>query len=1574
MIGYEARARVTTDVSGFVAGQREATQAATALSNTVQTLNTQLMRTQNLSAQAVSGMRNVGQSANAASQNQRSAATSADLLNQAMQQGAQAYAASASGAQQASMAMERNAQAARGNAQATDASTQAQNRRAQSLQSMGRELARLIPQQQQYRAALAQGTALTREQAQSAAEVDQRLGQLTQRYMQLDATQRRTVNTHRDLAMATRLATQATQEQSAAQVRMEQTGRLSATQMQQMGREMSRLQQQRRALVSMQRQGIDLNERERESLAAVRGRLRELWNDYTRLEDVQQRSVQTARQLANANQAVSQAKQRASQVAREQTTAQRELERQLTASTQAFVQQERAAGDLNQSHWGLRSAVGDVAGALSQLSSVSMRATSALWENFSVQEMAIAQVARVSQMTVTEMEAITASVRQMSTEIPIAFEELARISMLGSQVGVAREALDVFTETVALFAATSEVSAEETATMMARIMEMTKLSDTHGQEAVRNLGSAVAYLGSNSLATDKEILTTTESIATMTTQVGFSAEATVGLASAMASLVIRPEIARGASQRVFLQLGNAVEGTGSEMQRLTELTNMSQNELIRLRDQDFEGFFFTVMEALQGAGEEGENLASVVRELGIINTRDAEVVARLAANYDLLEQSVSRSGEAFESGQYLYEESDVIFNQLTSRVQIMANTWSNFMFAAAESVAPFVTSLVEVTTNLIQMADSMGAAPILGWGAVILGVAGSVALLGSGLGFVIQGWLSLTGAVALWRGTAASATAATAANTAALTANAAASRASAIASAGALAAMYRLGAGAGAATAAVTATTGAVAGATAAMRAFVVAHPVGAILALTAAVVAGVGAWRRWGESAESAEARILKANRAHIDAAGGMQALQDALREDTLSWQQSMEAAQEHFVVLADGRQVVTDTGREMMENAAFRTFSVKEMADADKAAAAEAEALADAQGRLTDGIELSSDATSQASENMGTYNMAIHPSLDNVEALGSAQEDLTDATAGTEEALNGVIVAVGIAARDFGATAMNSALMETAMWDSAEAMEAVHDTGVNMGHALTREMEQGGDGVAYLNDAISILTSDMNALQKDWMDATIQWSQWTGGLIDFRSETAIAVEGLRDMRDITGSLTTAIEDAQFSKAQIIPVLSEMAEELGYTAEELEGMDDAAVESAAKTEVLGEAVTGLGIDLTELADAFGSFVDPLTIYDEQLQALNDTVDEGGATFDRFIDGTTNRFDEYLDGMAEMVNAQQTWSMNLLELTDQVPPQVLADLALMGVEGANLVQDLVNATDEQVDRWVELWNAGGGQLLEDYAVVWETFRVQAYEAGDSSGMAFMDELLGKVATGQISLEEAVEEMIAYAEDNFEESDPTMNFYAENTEAINTLNDTLTEVRDAIRDAERGGDLDMEPNMKTSPGFWDTMVTAWNSIVNWWGGGPSLNVSPSMTTNWSNSGYNFATGGWIGGSGGPTQDNIPIMASSGEYMVAAEPAARFGPLLEWINNNGQGPSRREFVPQMAQGDNVRTTPPTASHMRSKPDFAQTASANVSRAYSSERFVFNINNHYPQAEPTSVTTNRALQYAAGLNGVL
>lgn len=140
----------------------------------------------------------------------------------------------------------------------------------------------------------------------------------------------------------------------------------------------------------------------------------------------------------------------------------------------------------------------------------------------------------------------------------------------------------------------------------------------------------------------------------------------------------------------------------------------------------------------------------------------------------------------------------------------------------------------------------------------------------------------------------------------------------------------------------------------------------------------------------------------------------------------------------------------------------------------------------------------------------------------------------------------------------------------------------------------------------------------------------------------------------------------------------------------------------------------------------------------------------------------------------------------------------------------------------------------------------------------------------------------------------------------------------------------------------------------------------------------------ASGGWIFGPGGPRSDAIPAMLSNGEFVVNAASARRFGALLEIINRHGgrgfSGVAKRllDAAPQVKP---VRLATNTGNAFmgtqglvqRAAPEPVAAGAARMAPMNTGPTTVFHITNQYPQAEPTSVTINRSLAYAATISGV-
>lgn len=1267
-----------------------------------------------------------------------------------------------------------------------------------------------------------------------------------------------------------------------------------------------------------------------------------------------QAAAEAARQGAEAYNSASAGAQRYHESTEASTRSTRQNQRQqeqlsggLRAMAQTHREQQsavressRAAADFNGSLWSMRSAVQDVGSSMQQLWMVSVRATQGLWDNFSAQEMTIAQISRVSQATVTEMDAIVGSVRQMSTEIPIAFDELGRIAMLGSQVGVANESLETFTETVALFSATSEVTADQTATLMARIMEMTNLNQTHGQESVQNLGSAVAYLGSNMVATDQEILTTIESIATMTTQAGMTAEATIGLGAAMASLRIRPEIARGATQRVFLQLSEAVDGTSSEMQRLTEITGMTQTELQNLRDTDFDAYFMTIMESLSATAEAGEDLVPVLRQIGILNSRDAEVVARLAANYDVLAAGVENAGIAFENGNYLYEESGRIFETLTARLQLLRNTWHNFMFSAVEAIAPFLIAVMDAATGLIEMADAMGLAPWLGFGAAVLGVVGGLGLLASMISNVGAGWLAIQGTLNLLTGQTAANTAATTANTGAMAANTAATTA-----------------GATAKTRFATATGVA----TAALRAFSLVPVIGALVGLASILTTVRNNWHTLASSTEAARSSVLRVNEAHISAAGGLDSLRNALESDTEAWRNAQEHANAYINDLDSNTSAFSSAAEDIIRNSRFRMQASQEMSEADREAAEAAEGLAERQQGLRDELDISSESFSGASDSASELAGSTEELVGAADEADNSIGKINQTAAQTEQAMRDTAYAVGLATRQWAALSLESAIAESELLSNAEAFEMVKSSGVDFGTALTLEMQQAGDGVLYLDEKFDEFYNSLPVGQRLLGSFTNDIYNLTGGFINLRTDTGVAIQAFRDAETNLQATTYSIEEAARATELLDEAFIKMPDGTRATQEELALLAETGSEAAAVANMLNVEVDALGVSISTLHEGFASFIDPLQVWKDTLEAAGVEVDGLGASLDQ-VDGG---FSTYLDNLEESQRAQMEWGQNLLELAEVVPPEVLGGLTEMGVEGAGLVQDLVDATDDEVDRFVELWEAGTGDAAEQWAIMFSDFVAMARDSGDQGGVDFANNLMDQVANGDISFREAVNAMTEYAKGEFEGADPTMEAHLESTQAMIDLTKAIERMRRDAANAEPTAEVDVNTSRAIRALASFSAYVASRPIIQW--------VVTRVDTRGHGRVPKYQDGGWIEGPGGPRQDNIPIMASPGEFVVNARAAAMFSEELEQMNAVGLGRNTTSSVPSFVP-ENIMEIPRVdlSNVQMSMPHGMEAAMRNNSVA-AGPRMVINVYNTYPQAEPTSVTVNRSLAYAAALDGV-
>lgn len=410
-----------------------------------------------------------------------------------------------------------------------------------------------------------------------------------------------------------------------------------------------------------------------------------------------ERQAQAAQRLAVEQQRVEVAAQRAA-------NAQARLNAELNSSTGAM-------GRFGQSTFAARSSLGEIEQQGRLLLQVFQQVGVVLAGSAISQEKAFAQVSRVLGEAQAEAVGLQEAFQGIAASFPITFEEVARIGQLGAQIGIGAEELEEFTKTVARFSLTTGVAAEQTTLLIGRIAEMQNVPTSQ----MENLGSAILALGTASAATEEEILRINESIATVSNIFGLSAQAVTGLASAMATLRIRPELARGSLTRVFGELDKAVQSGGESLEKLSSVMGMTAKEVVNLRNASPDEFFLAFVRGLGGAAEEAGGFQQVIRDLGINAVRDIDTLSRLGNNFEVLSESFARSNAEWAKGTELQRQSEGIFDTTAARLQNLSDEFKNF---AAQAGGPFAQGIGEIAsalTRLLELLTSLGPViPILG--------------------------------------------------------------------------------------------------------------------------------------------------------------------------------------------------------------------------------------------------------------------------------------------------------------------------------------------------------------------------------------------------------------------------------------------------------------------------------------------------------------------------------------------------------------------------------------------------------------------------------------------------------------------------------------------------------------------------------------------------------------------------------------------------------------------------------------------------------------------------------------------
>lgn len=379
--------------------------------------------------------------------------------------------------------------------------------------------------------------------------------------------------------------------------------------------------------------------------------------------------------------------------------------------------------------------------------SVASTAVAVAWERD------FAQVVRTTGVTGDAVDKLQKDLVGLAQTMPVAFGDIAEIATLAGQLGVAEGNVASFTQTVAKFSAVTDLSVDAAATAFGRLDAL--LPDVKGNYEA--LGSSIAKVGINSVATESQIVAISTQVSSMGTFAGLTAAEVVGLSGALASIGAAPEISRGTVTRVFIQMQKAISQGGDALDRFAQISGTTSQEFASaFGTQRFGPIFQSFIENLNDTSKTGGDATAALRDLGITSVRDVPLLLRLAGAGDVLATSLKDARTGFEEGTELNKQYGIISETTAARLQILVNNFNAFLAAIGSANLGPLGDLVDGLSGFLSMLTDIASTDIggtiLGWVSIlgalagVLGIAaGAMALFGASSIGVQQALIGLAG-------------------------------------------------------------------------------------------------------------------------------------------------------------------------------------------------------------------------------------------------------------------------------------------------------------------------------------------------------------------------------------------------------------------------------------------------------------------------------------------------------------------------------------------------------------------------------------------------------------------------------------------------------------------------------------------------------------------------------------------------------------------------------------------------------------------------------------------------------------
>ena len=313
-------------------------------------------------------------------------------------------------------------------------------------------------------------------------------------------------------------------------------------------------------------------------------------------------------------------------------------------------------------------------------------------------ESAITGVAKTTDLSETELADMRDAIMDMSTRIPATTEEIAGVAEAAGQLGIQKDALLDFTETMTMLGTATNMTAEDAATALARFANITGMS----ADNYERLGSVIVDLGNNFATTESEITQMGTRLASAGKLAGLTEPQIMALAAAMSSVGIEAEAGGTAMTQTLNAIEKAVASGGDSLTEFARISGMSAEQFTAAWNDDALSALTAFIRGLGDLDSQGESAVLVLEDLGLTGIRQSNMLKSLALAADQMDSAVLTANTAWDENTALMNEASKRYATMQSKLDMTQNAVNNLKVAVGDAFNPELSKLYDLETDVLK--------------------------------------------------------------------------------------------------------------------------------------------------------------------------------------------------------------------------------------------------------------------------------------------------------------------------------------------------------------------------------------------------------------------------------------------------------------------------------------------------------------------------------------------------------------------------------------------------------------------------------------------------------------------------------------------------------------------------------------------------------------------------------------------------------------------------------------------------------------------------------------------------------